>query len=179
MKNLIYQVWAGEMRPGCKYSEKLFREYAQKIGADYRLDIDPNIASKYVKGKNGMYFEWLNPMLDDSFLEYDKVCVIDLDVFPVENLTANIFDEPIKDFGICTEPFQGKYRESTTIGKNPSKSGYAFVYLSTFLNHMFEYSSSNSNILTHSFVAFVIPKFTCVLKSVSLLFSIKLTVNPL
>ena len=121
MKNLIYQVWAGDMRPGCRYSEKLFREYAERVGADYRLDISPNIASKYVKGKNGMYFEWLNPMLDDSFLEYDKVCVIDLDVFPVENLNTNIFDEPIKDFGICTEPFQGKYRESTTIGKNINK----------------------------------------------------------
>ena len=23
MKNLIYQVWAGEMRPCCRYSEKL------------------------------------------------------------------------------------------------------------------------------------------------------------
>ena len=121
MKNLIYQVWAGDMRPGCRYSEKLFRQYAERVGADYRLDISPNIASKYVKGKNGMYFEWLNPMLDDSFLEYDKVCVIDLDVFPVENLNTNIFDEPIKDFGICTEPFQGKYRESTTIGKNINK----------------------------------------------------------
>jgi hypothetical protein len=42
-------------------------------------------------------------------------------VFPVNNLTKNIFDEPIKDFGICTEPFQGKYRESTTIGKNINK----------------------------------------------------------
>jgi len=42
-------------------------------------------------------------------------------VFPVDNLTKNIFDEPIKDFGICTEPFQGKYRESTTIGKNINK----------------------------------------------------------
>ena len=120
MKNLIYQVWAGEMRPGCRYSEKLFRQYAQRTGADYRLDISPNIASKYVR-KDGMYFEWLNPMLDDTFLEYDKVCVIDLDVYPVENLSANIFDEPIKDFGICTEPFQGKYRESTTIGKNINK----------------------------------------------------------
>ena len=120
MKNLIYQVWAGDMRPGCRYSEKLFKEYAERIGADYRLDISPNIASKCVR-KDGMYFEWLNPMLDDSFLEYDNVCVIDLDVFPINNLTKNIFDEPIKDFGICTEPFQGKYRESTTIGKNINK----------------------------------------------------------
>ena len=35
MKNLIYQVWAGEMRPGCRSSEKLFREYAEKIEGRY------------------------------------------------------------------------------------------------------------------------------------------------
>ena len=27
MKNLIYQCWAGELRDGCKYSQKLFKEY--------------------------------------------------------------------------------------------------------------------------------------------------------
>lgn len=118
MKNLIYQVWAGDMRPGCKYSEKLFREYAERIGADYRLDLDPNIASKLVEGNDGMYFEWLNPIVDDSFLEYDNVCVVDLDVFPVKDLSNSIFNEDIKDFGICTEPFQGKYRASTNVPGN-------------------------------------------------------------
>ena len=115
MKNLIYQVWAGELRPGCKYSSKLMKDYCEKIGADYRLDIDPNIASKLVDA-NGMYWEWLNPVCDDSFLEYDKVCVVDLDVFPVDGLEENIFEEEIDLFGVCTEPFQGKYRNSTTIG---------------------------------------------------------------
>lgn len=115
MKNLIYQVWAGKLRPGCKYSEKLFREYAAKIGADYRLDIDPNIAGKVCDVP--MYFEWLNPILDDSFLEYDNVCVVDMDVFPVDKIKENIFDQ-IEDYdsAICTEPFQGVYRSSTTIG---------------------------------------------------------------
>ena len=36
MKNLIYQVWAGELRPGCNYSQKLFKKYAKNINADYR-----------------------------------------------------------------------------------------------------------------------------------------------
>ena len=53
-------------------------------------------------------------------LEYDKVCVIDLDVYPVENLTTNIFDEPIKDFCIRTESPKASI-ESTTIGKNINK----------------------------------------------------------
>ena len=60
MKNLIYQVWAGDMRPGCKYSERLFREYAERIGADYRLDLSPNIASKLVDGKDGMYLSLIH-----------------------------------------------------------------------------------------------------------------------
>ena len=114
MKNLIYQVWAGDMRPGCLYSEKLFRQYAERIGADYRLDLSPNIASSTCDVP--MYFEWLNPMLDNTFLDYDNVCVVDLDVFPVDNLETNVFEGFNKDFGICTEPFQGKYRESVTIG---------------------------------------------------------------
>jgi hypothetical protein len=114
MTNLIYQVWSGEMRPGCLYSSQLVKEYAKKIGADYRLDISPNIASKTVS-KDGAYWEWLNPILDDSFLQYDKVCVLDLDIFPVNNLDDNIFDQHVDCFGVCTEPFQGKLRSTVTI----------------------------------------------------------------
>ena len=109
------------MRPAGKYSEKLFRQYADKIGAEYRLDINPNIASQHVSGDDSKYFEWLNPIVDDSFLEYDNVCVLDLDIFPVHNLKENIFEETIKNFGICTEPFQGKYRQSTRIRGGISK----------------------------------------------------------
>ena len=39
----------------------------------------------------------------------------------VENLTTNIFDEPTKDFGICTESFKGESTLTTTIGKNINK----------------------------------------------------------
>ena len=114
MKKLIYQVWAGEMRKGCLYSSRLMQKYADKVGAAYRLDIDPNIASKTVKS-DGMYWEWLNPIIDDSFLKFDKVMVADLDIYPVEGLDEDIFDVEIDYFGMCTEPFQGKYRASTNI----------------------------------------------------------------
>ncbi len=113
MANLIYQVWAGELRPACKHSSKLMKEYSDRIGADYRLDIDPNIASNSCDVP--MYFEWLNPMLDKRFLEYDKVLVVDLDVFPTPDC-RNIFEEEIADVGICTEPFQGKYRAKSVVG---------------------------------------------------------------
>ena len=49
------------------YNTHYMGYYANMIDADYRLDLNPNIASKHVKGKDGMYFEWLNPILDDSF----------------------------------------------------------------------------------------------------------------
>lgn len=122
MKNLIYQVWAGEMRPACKYSVKLLKEYADRIGVEYKLDVNPNTASKYVAGDDSKYFEWLNPIVDNSFLDYDNVCVLDLDVFPVNNLNESIFEQPIVNFGVCTEPFQGRYRESTRIRGGISKS---------------------------------------------------------
>ena len=85
MKNLIYQVWCGTLSEEAKVSSKLMKQYADRIGAEYLLHMNPNIASKRVDS-DGPYWEWLNPVIDDSFLEYDNVLVTDLDVFPVENL---------------------------------------------------------------------------------------------
>ncbi len=90
MKNLIFQVWSGNLRPGCEYSKELFENYADQIGAEYRLDVDPNIASQVCE--YNMYYEWLNFMLDDSFLEYDNVMLVDMDVFPIEGIKENIFE---------------------------------------------------------------------------------------
>ena len=113
-KNLIYQVWAGSLSEEAKVSSKLMKEYADRIGAEYLLDLNPNIASKMCDVP--MYFEWLNPILDDRFLKYNKVLSVDLDVFPVKNLKEDIFKEDVGDIGACTEPFQGKLRASVTIG---------------------------------------------------------------
>ena len=114
MKNLIYQVWAGDLSEEAKVSSKLMKEYANRIGAEYLLDLNPNIASKICDVP--MYFEWLNPILDDRFEKYNKILSVDLDVFPVENLTEDIFEEDVGDIGACTEPFQGKQRSTVTIG---------------------------------------------------------------
>ena len=114
MTNLIYQVWSGTLTEECRVSSRLMKNYAERIGAEYILDIDPNIASRYCDVPK--YFEWLNPIIDDRFLNYDKILSVDLDVFPVENLSENIFEQEINDIGICVEPFQGKSRASTTVG---------------------------------------------------------------
>ena len=116
MKNLIYQCWKGILNEECKHSSKLMRAYAKKVGAEYRLDMNPDIASKLCDVP--MYFEWLNPILDESFEKYDKVLSVDLDVFPVKKLQENIFEQHTGEIGVCTEPFQGKYRAATTIASH-------------------------------------------------------------
>jgi len=108
VRGLIYQCWTGPMLSGCYASIEGIKAYAERIGAEYRFDHNPNIAGKVCDVP--MYFEWLNPMLDDSFLEYDRVLCLDLDIFPVDGLSENIFDIPIADVGICTEPHQPEYR---------------------------------------------------------------------
>lgn len=121
MRNLIYQVWCGTLSEEAKVSSKLMKQYADRIGAEYLLHMNPNIASKRVDS-DGPYWEWLNPVIDDSFLEYDNVLVTDLDVFPVENLNENIFEQNFGDIGACSEPFQGKQRATVTVGGHINKA---------------------------------------------------------
>lgn len=117
MRNLIYQNYTGSMGEPEKHSSKLFKAYAEAIGAEYRLDINPNIGSKLCDVP--YYYELMNFMLDDKFLEYDNVLIVDMDVFPIYNLSENIFTEFAqhkKEFGICTEPMQGVLRKSISVG---------------------------------------------------------------
>ena len=108
MKNIIYQCWQGYMRSGCLASKGNMEAYAARIGSDYRFDENPNIAGKICEIP--IYYEWLNVMLDEAFMEYDNVMSIDMDVFTVKNLEQSIFEEPFDEIGICTEPFQPDYR---------------------------------------------------------------------
>lgn len=98
------------MRSGVVASRENIQAYAARIGAEYRYDENPNIAGKACDVP--MYFEWLNPLLDRSFDGYDRIAVLDMDVYAVDGLSENIFDEPIADVGICTEPFQPTYRKT-------------------------------------------------------------------
>ena len=110
MKNIIYQYWKGELKPGVLTSTKLMKQYAESIGAEYRFDHNLEIASKTVNVP--IYYEPANPLVDPSFGEYDNVALIDIDVFPVDDLKENLFDaHKGKDAGICTEPMQPHFRE--------------------------------------------------------------------
>lgn len=110
MTNLIYQYWKGPLKSGVLASTKLMKEYADRIGAEYRFDHNVTIASKTVN--IDIYYEPANPLVDASFDQYDKVALIDIDVFPVEGLTESLFDQVTdEDAGICTEPLQPMLRE--------------------------------------------------------------------
>ena len=109
MKNIIYQYWKGDMKPGVEYSCKLMKEYADRIGAEYKFDFNTTIAGQVVNVP--IYYEPANPLVDDSFDEYDNVMLCDVDVFPTEGLSDNIFDLlDGEDAGICTEPKQPYFR---------------------------------------------------------------------
>ena len=109
MKNIIYQYWKGDMKPGVEYSCKLMKEYADRIGAEYKFDFNKTIAGNVVNVP--IYYEPANPLVDDSFDEYDNVMLCDVDVFPTEGLSDNIFDLlDGEDAGICTEPKQPYFR---------------------------------------------------------------------
>ena len=104
MKNIIYQYWKGPMKPGVVSSTRLMKEYADRIGAEYRFDHNIEIASKTVNVP--IYYEPANPLVDNSFDQYDNVALIDIDIFPTENLKDDLFMLNGEDAGICTEPKQ-------------------------------------------------------------------------
>ena len=109
MKNIIYQYWQGEMKPGVVASTKLMKAYAERIGAEYRFDHNITIAGKFVNVP--IYYEPANPLVDASFDVYDNVALVDIDVFPVDGLNDNMFDLlDGEDAGICTEPKQPYFR---------------------------------------------------------------------
>ena len=86
------------------------KKYADKIGAEYRFDHNKIIAGKKVNVP--IYYEPANPLVDDSFDEYDNVALIDIDVYPKDNLEENLFDQiKDKDAAICSEPNQPHYRQ--------------------------------------------------------------------
>ena len=110
MKSIVYQCWVGPMRSGVEASKANMEEYCARIGADYRFDHNPHIASKLCDVP--IYYEPFNMLVDPAFEEYDKVAAVDMDVFAVDGLTESLFDVPCGEIGICTEPYQPDYRAS-------------------------------------------------------------------
>ena len=114
MRNLIYQYWGGDMPCGVLAGKKNMEEYAKRIGAEYRLD--HNKPQAVNTGVHQHYWEWLNPLIDPSFLVYDNIAIIDLDVFAVDGLEESIFDLEYGHVAACREPAIETIRKETLHG---------------------------------------------------------------
>lgn len=99
MKTLIYQFWKGTIPAYASLSSRLFKEYAQRHGAAYRFDENPD----FFKGKYSEYYHALRPIYDDDFLQYDRVIFIDADVYPKREASADILTASIDHIGMVEE----------------------------------------------------------------------------
>lgn len=107
MKNLIYQYWDGDYnRLGVIAGVNAMKKYAQRIGATYIFEKNPQYAKSlgYNFGMYTPHFGAFKPVLENW--EYDNILFTDTDVFPVENLTDNIFEVPFKNIAVCKEEWQ-------------------------------------------------------------------------
>lgn len=110
MKTLIYQYWYGkEPEPCALAGKKIMEEYANRIGAKYRYEHNPTFISKMVPAWP-THYSALRPVFDVAFQYYDRVLFADMDIFPVKDLTENIFDCEVEDIGICEEVGEPTYR---------------------------------------------------------------------
>jgi len=119
MKNLIYQYWDGDLRPGCHAGIENMQAYADRIGSEYLFEHNPKFVTNL--GSYSPHYGAFKPIYDESFHKYDNVLFADTDVFAVDGLTENIFEGFSSDIGICTEPDQPKLRINTA-GRITSKS---------------------------------------------------------
>lgn len=112
--NAIYQYWDGNPTPECYASVAAMKEYAERIGAEHIFELDPKFASGL--GKYTPHYGQFKVVYDESFDKYDKILFTDTDVFPIENLNENIFDEiGDEDVAIAEEWNQIETRKKHTI----------------------------------------------------------------
>ena len=124
MKTAIYQYWDGNVRPSVHAGVKNMKAYAELIGADYLFEDNPNwlrTVKKMDFGNYSPHYGAFKPLFDSHWDQYDKILFVDTDVFAVDGLEENIFDQFHGEIGICDEPFQPKQR-TITLGRITSES---------------------------------------------------------
>lgn len=104
--NLIYQFYIGQIPYYAKVGSKMMKAYADKIGADYLVDFNRTT----IVSNNASYHNCFKPVFDTSLDNYDNILFCDMDVFPVEGVTENIFDQDIDKFGLVEEKHQPAIR---------------------------------------------------------------------
>lgn len=114
--NLIYQYWTGgEPQQQVLSSVSNIKKYASTIGCEHIFERDPNFCHNL--GRFTPHFNQFKIVYDEFFDKYDNVLFLDCDVFAVDGLTTNIFEEfdCTKDLGICREQWQTDNRSNAHI----------------------------------------------------------------
>ena len=115
MKNVIYQFWDGNKRQSVDAGVKAMKKYADYIGADHVFEDNP----QWIKGLGmnfGSYtphYGAFKPLWSKKYREYDNILFCDTDIFPVDGITDNIFEEFDGELSICEETWQPKQRTIT------------------------------------------------------------------
>jgi hypothetical protein len=121
IKTCIFQYWDGKERIGNNAGSAAMKTYADRIGADYIYELNSRWQQNNLK--HDPYFGSVKPIFDEKFEKYDYVMFADLDVWPVEGLEENIFDQfyadPSIDFGICQEINMHILRSTDEVKNNP------------------------------------------------------------
>lgn len=107
MNTLIYQFWKGEVPAYARLSSRLFREYAERHGADYHFEENP----QFFNGKYSEYYHALRPVWDNDFTAYDRVIYVDADVFPKPDASAEILTSRVNHIGMVEELAQPELRK--------------------------------------------------------------------
>lgn len=106
--NCVYQTWDGPMPQGEVAGSAAMKEYAGRIGAEYRFDRDRN----YFPGIRASYGRF-RVLFDQAFEDFETILYADTDVWPIDGLTESPFDGFDADIGICTEPLQPELRKTS------------------------------------------------------------------
>jgi len=114
MKNLIYQYWDGNLLPGVIAGRENMKKYAARIGVEYLFEHNPKFVTNL--GKYSPHYGAFKPVYNEEFHTYDNVLFADTDVFAVDDLEENIFENFNAEIGICTEPHQPQQRAKRTTG---------------------------------------------------------------
>lgn len=116
--NIILQHWTGELDELGKKSAANISQYAERMGAEYKL----------LRGN--VFHDRLTPpcqklyMLDPVFDGYDIVVMLDMDMFAVKDLTENVFDQ--EGTGLFSEYTKGVFKRCRKTHPNLSSPDYAY-----------------------------------------------------
>ena len=88
MVNIILQHFDGKLRELDKLSMANIQEYAELVGAEYRL-IEGRPFNKELTAPCQKVY-----MIHPEFDKYDDVLMLDIDMFAPKGMTINVFEEP-------------------------------------------------------------------------------------